>query len=123
MNEAEFSIQTPTDNVLELDQAVLLYHGRSGSALATVHEVISVDGAPVISAGRAMTALWVDQLAARGQVIRRNQPGLRHGDKIRVGQIALAVGKRQPAGFAIQMHGVGRGGRQGVQLKTRQHAQ
>ena len=55
-----------------------------------------------------MAALWVDQLAARGQVIRRNQPGLRHGDKIRVGQIALAVGKRQPAGFAIQMHGVGR---------------
>ena len=38
MNEAEFSIQTPTDNVLELDQAVLLYHGRSGSALATVHD-------------------------------------------------------------------------------------
>lgn len=25
MNEAEFSIHTPTDNVLELDQAVLLY--------------------------------------------------------------------------------------------------
>ena len=38
MNEAEFSIHTPTDNVLELDQAVLLYHGRSGSALATVHD-------------------------------------------------------------------------------------
>ena len=64
MNEAEFSIQTPTDNVLELDQAVLLYHGRSGSALATVHEVITVDGAPVIGAGRAMTAQAARELAA-----------------------------------------------------------
>ena len=56
MTEAEFSIQTPTDNVLTLDQAVLLYHGRSGGALATVHEVLTVDGAPVIGAGHAMTA-------------------------------------------------------------------
>ena len=64
MNEAEFSIHTPTDNVLELDQAVLLYHGRSGSALATVHEVITVDGAPVIGAGRAMTAQAARELAA-----------------------------------------------------------
>ena len=64
MNAAEFSIQTPTDNVLELDQAVLLYHGRSGSALATVHEVITVDGAPVIGAGRAMTAQAARELAA-----------------------------------------------------------
>ena len=64
MNEAEFSIQTPTDNVLELDQAVLLYHGRSGNALATVHEVITVDGAPVIGAGRAMTAQAARELAA-----------------------------------------------------------
>lgn len=63
MNEAEFSIQTPTDNVLKLDQAVLLYHGRSGSALATVHEVITVDGAPVIGAGRAMTAQAARELA------------------------------------------------------------
>lgn len=30
MNEAEFSIHTPTDNVLELDQAVLLYHEAFG---------------------------------------------------------------------------------------------
>lgn len=64
MNEAEFSIHTPTDNVLELDQAVLLYHGRSGSALATVHEVMTVDGAPVIGAGRAMTAQAARELAA-----------------------------------------------------------
>ena len=73
MNEAEFSIQTPTDNVLELDQAVLLYHGRSGSALATVHEVISVDGAPVISAGRAMTAQAARELA--GALLQRAAHG------------------------------------------------
>ncbi len=64
MNEAEFSIQTPTDNVLTLDQAVLLYHGRSGGALATVHEVMIVDGAPVIGAGRAMTAQAARELAS-----------------------------------------------------------
>lgn len=64
MNEAEFSIQTPTDNVLTLDQAVLLYHGRSGGALATVHEVMAVDGAPVIGAGRAMTAQAARELAS-----------------------------------------------------------
>lgn len=64
MNEAEFSIQTPTDNVLTLDQAVLLYHGRSGGALATVHEVTTVDGAPVIGAGRAMTAQAARELAS-----------------------------------------------------------
>ena len=69
MNEAEFSIHTPTDNVLELDQAVLLYHGRSGSALATVHEVITVDGAPVIGAGRAMTAQAARELA--GALLQR----------------------------------------------------
>ena len=44
MSEAEFSIHTPTDDVLTLDQAVLLYHGRSGGALATVHEILTVDG-------------------------------------------------------------------------------
>ncbi|EER62162.1 conserved hypothetical protein [Acidovorax delafieldii 2AN] len=73
MNEAEFSIQTPTDNVLELDQAVLLYHGRSGSALATVHEVITVDGAPVIGAGRAMTAQAARELA--GPLLQRAAHG------------------------------------------------
>ena len=73
MNEAEFSIQTPTDNVLEMDQAVLLYHGRSGSALATVHEVISVDGAPVIGAGRAMTAQAARELA--GALLQRAAHG------------------------------------------------
>jgi PRTRC genetic system protein B len=64
MTEAEFSIQTPTDKVLTLDQAVLLYHGRSGGALATVHEVLTVDGAPVIGAGHAMTAQAARELAS-----------------------------------------------------------
>ena len=64
MTEAEFSIQTPTDNVLTLDQAVLLYHGRSGGALATVHDVVTVEGAPVIGAGRAMTAQAARELAS-----------------------------------------------------------
>lgn len=64
MTEAEFSIQTPTDNVLTLDKAVLLYHGRSGGALATVHEVLTVEGAPVIGAGRAMTAQAARELAS-----------------------------------------------------------
>ena len=63
MSEAEFSIHTPTDDVLTLDQAVLLYHGRSGGALATVHEILTVDGAPVIGAGRAMTAQAARDLA------------------------------------------------------------
>ena len=69
MNEAEFSIQTPTDNVLTLDQAVLLYHGRSGGALATVHEVMNVDGAPVIGAGCAMTAQAARELAGSNELI------------------------------------------------------
>lgn len=64
MSEAAFSIQTPTDNVLTLDKAVLLYHGRSGGALATVHEVMTVDGAPVIGAGHAMTAQAARELAS-----------------------------------------------------------
>lgn len=64
MTEAEFSIQTPTDNVLTLDQAVLLYHGRSGGALATVHDVVTVEGAPLIGAGRAMTAQAARELAS-----------------------------------------------------------
>ena len=60
MSEAEFSIHTPTDDVLTLDQAVLLYHGRSGGALATVHEILTVDGAPVIGAGVAVTRRGLD---------------------------------------------------------------
>jgi PRTRC genetic system protein B len=55
MNQADFSIHAPTDGVLKLDQAVLIYRGASGSALATVHEVEHIDGEPVIGAGRAMT--------------------------------------------------------------------
>ncbi len=73
MNEAEFSIQAPADNVLELDQAVLLYHGHSGSALATVHEVTTVDGAPVIGVGRAMTVQAARELA--GALLQRAAHG------------------------------------------------
>ncbi|WP_298434863.1 PRTRC system protein B [Ottowia sp.] len=64
MNEAEFSIHTPTENVLTLNKAVLLYHGRNSGALATVHEILTVDGSPVIGAGRPMTAQAARQLAA-----------------------------------------------------------
>lgn len=64
MNEAAFSIHTPTDNVLRLEQAVLLYHGRSGGSLATVHEVMMVDGSPVIGAGRPMSAKAARALAS-----------------------------------------------------------
>lgn len=63
MNQADFSIHAPTDGVLKLDQAVLIYRGASGSALATVHEVEEVDGEPVIGAGRAMTPRSVLALA------------------------------------------------------------
>lgn len=55
MNQADFSIHAPTDGVLTLDQAILIYRGASGGALATVHEVEHIDGEPVIGAGRAMT--------------------------------------------------------------------
>ncbi|MGQ0597085.1 PRTRC system protein B [Aquabacterium sp.] len=64
MNEAGFSIHTPTDNVLRLEQAVLLYHGRSGGSLATVHDVVMVDGAPIIGAGRPMSAKAARVLAS-----------------------------------------------------------
>ncbi|HOM12618.1 MAG TPA: PRTRC system protein B, partial [Rubrivivax sp.] len=55
MNQADFSIHVPTDGVLKLDQAVLIYRGASGGALATLHQVEHVDGEPVIGAGRTMT--------------------------------------------------------------------
>jgi PRTRC genetic system protein B len=55
MNHAEFSIRTQTDGILRLDRAVLIYHGASGSAFATVHEVEDVDGESVIGVGQAMT--------------------------------------------------------------------
>jgi PRTRC genetic system protein B len=64
MNEAGFSIHTPTDNVLRLEQAVLLYHGRSGGSLATVHEITMVDGSPIIGAGRPMNAKAARALAS-----------------------------------------------------------
>lgn len=55
MNQAAFSIHAPTDGVLKLEHAMLIYRGASGAALATVHEVEQIDGEPVIGAGRAMT--------------------------------------------------------------------
>jgi PRTRC genetic system protein B len=55
MNRAEFLIRTETDGVLRLDRAVLIYHGASGSAFATVHAVEDADGEAVIGAGQAMT--------------------------------------------------------------------
>lgn len=63
MNQAQFSIQTRTDGVLRLKQAILIYRGASDSALATVHAVEQVDGAPVILAGRAMTPRAACQLS------------------------------------------------------------
>lgn len=63
MNEVDFSIHAPTDGVLRLDKAVLIYSGASGSALATIHEVHEVDGEPVIGAGQAVTPRAAMQLA------------------------------------------------------------
>ena len=55
MNQAEFSIRTPSDSALQLVQAVLIYKGRSGGVLATLHQVGDVDGEVVIGAGKAVT--------------------------------------------------------------------
>jgi PRTRC genetic system protein B len=55
MNEAEFNLHVPSDGVLTLDAAVLIYRGASGSALATLHDVHQVDGEAVIGAGQPMT--------------------------------------------------------------------
>jgi PRTRC genetic system protein B len=55
MNQAEFSIRTPSDSALLLTQAVLIYKGRSGGVLATLHAVEDVDGEAVIGAGKAVT--------------------------------------------------------------------
>jgi PRTRC genetic system protein B len=73
MNRAEFYIHAPTDGVLKLDQAVLIYRGAAGSALATVHAVEEVDGEPVIGAGRAMTPHSVQALA--GALLKRAAHG------------------------------------------------
>ncbi|MCE4369731.1 PRTRC system protein B [Xanthomonas hortorum] len=57
MNQAQFSIRTPSgDSELTLAQAVLIYKGRSGSVLATLHDVEQVDGEPVIGSGKAVTS-------------------------------------------------------------------
>ena len=71
MNHAEFSIKTQTDGILRLDRAVLIYHGASGSALATVHEVEDVGGEPVIGAGQAMTPRAAIHLA---RALAKNWP-------------------------------------------------
>ncbi|MES2264285.1 MAG: PRTRC system protein B [Pseudomonadota bacterium] len=63
MNHAQFLIRTRTDGILRLAQAVLIYRGRSDSALATVHDVTEVEGEPVILAGKAMTPRSANDLA------------------------------------------------------------
>lgn len=55
MKQAEFHIRTEHDGVLALAQAVLIYRGAQGSALATVHEVAAINGEATILAGKAMT--------------------------------------------------------------------
>lgn len=55
MTQAEFQLRTPSDSTLELAQAILIYKGRSGNVLATVHGIEDVDGEPVIGAGQAVT--------------------------------------------------------------------
>lgn len=55
MNEAAFSIHAPTRGTVHLSRAVLIYEGKQGGALATVHDVQDVDGEPVIGAGHAIT--------------------------------------------------------------------
>lgn len=55
MNEAQFHIHVPSDGVLTLDAAVLIYRGASGGALATLHDVHQMDGEAVIGAGQPMT--------------------------------------------------------------------
>lgn len=44
MNQAQFSIRTPSDSTLTLAQAVLIYKGRSGNVLATLHAIEDADG-------------------------------------------------------------------------------
>lgn len=55
MNQAEFSLRTPVDSTLTLAQAILIYAGRSGGVLATVHDIEDVDGDPVLGAGQGVT--------------------------------------------------------------------
>jgi len=72
MNQAQFSIRTPSDSELTLVQAVLIYKGRSGSLLATLHEVEveDVDGEAVIGAGKPVTPrAALDMARALGQEI------------------------------------------------------
>jgi PRTRC genetic system protein B len=73
MNHAQFEIRTQTDGVLDLQEAVLIYRGGQGTALATVHEIAFVEGEPTIMAGRAMTARAAITLA------RALSKGVSHG--------------------------------------------
>lgn len=73
MHHAQFEIRTQTDGVLDLQQAVLIYRGAQGTALATVHEIAFVEGEPTIMAGKAMTARAAITLS------RDLCKGVRHG--------------------------------------------
>ncbi|MCD9026824.1 PRTRC system protein B [Luteimonas sp. BDR2-5] len=64
MNQARFSIRTPSDSTLSLSQAVLIYKGRSGDVLATLHPVEDADGEPVIGAGKAVTPRAAREMAS-----------------------------------------------------------
>jgi len=55
MKQAEFRIRTEQDGVLALAQAVLIYRGAQGDALATIHDVAAIAGEATILAGKAMT--------------------------------------------------------------------
>ena len=63
MNQAEFQLRTPSDSTLALAQAILIYKGRSGNVLATVHGIEDVDGEAVIGAGQAVTLTLAESLA------------------------------------------------------------
>lgn len=63
MNQAKFSIRTPSDSHLTLSRAVLIYSGPSGDVLATLHAVMDLDGEAVIGAGKAVTPRAALQMA------------------------------------------------------------
>lgn len=73
MNQATFEIRTQTDGTLDLRQAVLIYRGAQGTALATVHDIAVIDGEPILLAGKAMTPRAAVSLA------RELSKGVSHG--------------------------------------------
>lgn len=62
MNRFEFEIRQGPAGGVKLSKVVLVYSG-DGSAFATVHDIETGAGAPVILPGRAMTPLAVARLA------------------------------------------------------------